>query len=112
MKPGRPKGPDKVLFRARVLPETAKILHGIVYDGAPYNVAEKVVPEPPAPIQPSGDIKALLEDIESLTRKVAGLEEKIQRVARLTDNEKLLLWIKKYDTLVAKVKAKYPDESF
>lgn len=49
-------------------------------------------------------IRALLEDIESKDQIVKNQEEKIQKIARLTDNEKLILWIRKYDQLEAAFK--------
>lgn len=43
--------------------------------------------------------KLLREDNERLTKEISRLEAKVQQVARLTDNDKLRLWIRKHDDL-------------
>lgn len=60
------------------------------------------------PVKPSGDILTLLNDIERLEGEKKALEEKVQKVARLTDSEKLILFIRKYDQL----KAQYDEIKF
>jgi hypothetical protein len=134
---GRPKGPEKVVYKRRIPPELAayydraaeahKVDPEIIFKidqmidkalkekfGLPgrHEMTVAVDPLPVAPVSPHGDVLALLNDVERLEREKRELEEKVQRVARLTDNEKLILWIRKYEALVAKVKAKYPDEGF
>lgn len=56
--------------------------------------------------------KALMADNDKLSKEILAQEAKIQRVARLTDNEKLSLFIRKYDSIKAEVMRRYPDESW
>lgn len=101
---GRPKGPEKVLYRKRVTKEELKKMEeafdkvvpaSVVADHAP-KVVEELVNETN---ELKSQIKALLEDNDKLVNEAKALEGRLQRVARLTDSEKLILWIRKYDEL-------------
>lgn len=100
---GRPKGPDKVVFKRNVEPQLVAQLDALI-NGDPKAKEEYVEARAredthKVPNDLKDQIKALLDDNEKLSAIIQGLETKVQRVARLTDNEKLILWIRKYDEL-------------
>ncbi len=108
-KVGRPKGPDKVVFKRNVIPELVPLLDQIAKSDSVKEL-QKASPEARIIIDRShqsavleeelkDQIKALLEDNDRLSKELATVEHRLQRVARLTDNEKLILWIRKYDDL-------------
>lgn len=105
---GRPKGPDKVVFKRNVEPAMVAQLDALIKGQSEAKEAymEAKASEDPSkvPNAVKDQIKALLEDIESKEQIIKSLEEKVQKVARLTDNEKLILWIRKYDQLEAAFK--------
>ncbi len=106
-KVGRPKGPDKVVYKRNVGPEMVKRLDEFLKRSTsddPEPVKSGIRPyHEPMPDEEKDElkrqIKALLEDNDRLTKEVATIEHRLSRVARLTDNEKLILWIRKYDDL-------------
>ncbi len=105
---GRPKGPDKVVFKRNVDPALVASLDALIKgDSKPkeaYEIRDEVKVSSPELNVSKDQIKALLEDVESKEQIIKSLEEKIQRIARLTDSEKLILWIRKYDELAAAFK--------
>lgn len=105
---GRPKGPDKVVFKRNVEPQMVAQLDALIKgDSKPkeaYVIGDEVKVSSPESNVLKDQIKALLEDIESKDQIIKSLEEKIQKVARLTNDEKLILWIRKYDGLAAAFK--------
>lgn len=105
---GRPKGPDKVVFKRNVEPALVSQLDALI-KGDPkakeeYLEARAGEATHKVPNDVKDQIKALLEDIESKDQIIKSLEEKIQKIARLTNDEKLILWIRKYDGLAAAFK--------
>ena len=61
---------------------------------------------------PSGpQIKALLDDVERLTREVEDLRGRLERCSRATDDEKCRWWIRKYDELKASMKKNEFDQT-
>jgi hypothetical protein len=106
-KVGRPKGPEKVVYKRNVEPAMVKELDEIIKGAA--DPAKRTFTAPPAEVvveardlqinELKGQVKALLEDNDRLSKEVATVEHRLSRVARLTDNEKLILWIRKYDEL-------------
>ena len=109
VRPGRPKGPEKVVYKRNVEPSMVPTLDAIVKGGqigdSKPKEAYKIGEEDKEPSEEiKAQIKALLEDVEAKEQTIKNQEEKIQRIARLTDNEKLILWIRKYDQLEAAFK--------
>lgn len=104
---GRPKGPDKVVFKRNVPAEMVAQLDAIIKGGAnadskpkeAYIIGEVGKESSGELNEVKGQLKMVLEDNEKLSKEIEMLEEKIQKVARLTDNEKLALFIRKYDDL-------------
>ncbi len=101
---GRPKGPEKVMFRKRVTKEELKKLEDAFDKVVPASIGADPTGGPSLATQNEvnelkAQIKALLEDNDRLSKEVATVEHRLSRVARLTDNEKLILWIRKYDEL-------------
>lgn len=100
---GRPKGPDKVVFKRNVEPQLVAQLDALIKGDSKPKEAYEIKDVSKEGSNEVEDLKrqlnALLEDNEKLTTLVANQEAKIQKVARLTDNEKLILWIRKYDEL-------------
>ena len=107
---GRPKGPEKVVYKRNVSPDMVKRMDEFLKRSTSDD------PEPATPVHhgdPSGVILSgqsaldelkkqlamVLEDNDRLSKEVATIEHRLSRVARLTDNEKLILWIRKYDDL-------------
>lgn len=122
---GRPKGPEKVVFKRRVAPEKVKQLDEMLSDqinDMPYKGQIKAVVAVQAPKvvedlvnekeELKSQIKLLLEDNERMTNELAAVEGRLQRVARLTDSEKLILWIRKYDALKAEYDKKVGSGEF
>ncbi len=52
----------------------------------------------------NANVMALLEDVDRLEKEKALLEEKIQKVARMSESELVQAWVHKYDKLVASMK--------
>lgn len=100
---GRPKGPDKVVYKRNVDPalvtQLDAIVKGISKPPEAYEIKDPVEDSSSESKELKSQIKALLEDVERLTALTVNQESKIQRIARLTDNEKLILWIRKYEDL-------------
>ncbi len=100
---GRPKGPDKVVFKRNVEPQLVAQLDALIKgDSKPkeaYEIRDEVKVSSTEVEGFKSQIKALLEDNDRLAKELATVEHRLQRVARLTDNEKLILWIRKYDEL-------------
>lgn len=122
---GRPKGPEKVVYKRNVEPAVAKQLdEWLAYnqlhkgrdgDSKPkeaYIIGKEGKETPNEVEELKKQLMALLEDNEKLTTLVSNQEAKIQRVARLTDNEKLILWIRKYDELKKVYDARFGGSEF
>jgi hypothetical protein len=114
---GRPKGPETAQFRLQVkaahlegIKNWFKVKYGYDQPDEYWERAAGVVPEADKP-QTHADgakgevedlkaqMKLLLDDNDRLSKEVATLEHRLSRVARLTEDEKLRLWIRKYDEL-------------
>ena len=96
-KRGRPRS-GKVLFQKRVPPEVAAKLKAFLESGCQAGGDDRRVP-------------ALLDDIDRLDKRVKDLEERLQKVARMTDDEKCAIWIRKYDDLAASLQKNEFDQT-
>ncbi len=58
-----------------------------------------------------GNVKALLDDVEAKDKEIEVLKGRIDRLARMTEDERCARWIQKYDEVAAKLKKLESDGS-
>jgi hypothetical protein len=103
-KRGRPKGPEKVAFYRKVEPsKIPALLRALEGDGV-----SPPTPEPQMAVKAketaSGDVMALLDTVDDLTKKVEDYERRLERCARATDDMKARHWMVKYDEVAEKLR--------
>lgn len=107
---GRPKGPEKVVYKRRVPDGLVEKLDDVLRSSGLAAPVYRVPSEDGSEVKVSEaervevedlkrQLKIVLDDNERLTNDLTATEARLQRVARLTDSEKLILWIRKYDEL-------------
>ncbi len=113
---GRPKGPEKVMFRKRIEPSMVTKVEEFIKGGA--NGLPKPVATPKLSIpsyennketeELKGQIKAVLEDVGKLTKERDELLVKRENWIRSSESQQVRFWINKYDQLKASlVKGEY-----
>lgn len=120
---GRPKGPDKVVFKKRVTREQFKQLAefvdavGQLKDASPIKSSDPLgFPSAGLPanalqslLEERGrQIQALLDDVEKLTKERDELLLKRENWTRATESQKVAFWVQKHDQL----KLKYEELKF
>ncbi len=117
---GRPKGPDKVVYKRNVEPAMVKQLDDIL--GRAESAITKPVEHDPilhlvncnkeSENELKGQIKALLEDVAKLTKERDELLVKRENWVRATESDKVRFWINRHDQLKASlVKGEYDQSS-
>jgi hypothetical protein len=110
----KPSGNARKVFYRRVDPAIVNLLDEVIRSGGKVLVnyvvpLDKACEKAVEPEKANGDVKMLLDDIERLEREKTALGERLDRVSRMGDDEKLAIWIRKYDQLLASIRARYPD---
>lgn len=117
---GRPKGPEKVGYYRRVIPEMVGVLDGVLLkqprtgaggSSGAEKVVEKVVVKEVVREVGVEEVERLRKINMALADNVAGLEgqvkdltARLERCSRATDDEKCRWWMVKYDRLLAETK--------
>ena len=113
---GRPKGPEKIGYYRRVVPDMIGVLDGVLLNrprtevegglGVERVVVKEVVKEVGGEELEELRKKnmGLFENVGRLEAKVADLTARLERCSRATDDEKCRWWMLKYDKLLAETR--------
>ncbi len=114
---GRPKGPDKVVYKRNVEPAMVKQLDEFIKGGADSVIPKPVEHDPILHLvnctkesenELKAQIQALLEDVAKLTKERDELLVKRENWVRATESDKVRFWINRHDQLKASlVKGEY-----